>query len=232
MVYGSSTELSVELFGPQTTEVLNGERPEMQNIVPWESIALFHKNHPGTQKSQLYSRPQSTRTCAYDQTLNTQQNSHVKQRSSEDNSLMQCIAGDPVLVPWCWCKRGLSCTLSGWLFCPVWPIVLWPSSSAVCSSGCGRTAADPRDAASALHTAPGRPWGSLYTCQPAQRRRTGHVPDTSQTVRPTCPLLKTRTGVSSPPERTRHGASEKEKLFTELQGDLGQTGKRWMWKRE
>lgn len=34
MVYGSSTELSVELFGPQTTEVLNGEGPEMQNIVP------------------------------------------------------------------------------------------------------------------------------------------------------------------------------------------------------
>lgn len=141
-----------------------------------------------------------------------------------------------LFVPWCWCKHGLSCTLSGWLFYPVWPIVLWPSSHAVCSSGCGRTAADRQDAASAFYTAPGRPWGSPCMWRPARRHRTGCVADTSQTGRHTYLLL---TGPQWPTQESAHlqkapdtGHLRKRNYFPWLQGDFEHMGKRWTWNRE
>lgn len=74
MVYRSCTEFSIELLGAKSTQVLNGERPKVEDIVAGKSISLLQQYHLGSQKSKLYSRAQPTRACSNNQTLqdNTQ----------------------------------------------------------------------------------------------------------------------------------------------------------------
>lgn len=45
MVDSTGTELSVELLGPEAPEVLDGEGPEVQHIVPREGVSLLQQHH-------------------------------------------------------------------------------------------------------------------------------------------------------------------------------------------
>lgn len=47
VVDGASTELPVELLGSQAPQVVDGERPEVQHVVPGEGVPLLHHNHFG-----------------------------------------------------------------------------------------------------------------------------------------------------------------------------------------
>lgn len=53
MINSTGTELPIELLGPEAPEVLNGEGPEVQHIVPGEGISLLQQYHFGPQESQL-----------------------------------------------------------------------------------------------------------------------------------------------------------------------------------
>ena len=46
VVNRSSAELSVELFGSEAPEVVYGERPEVENVVPGEGVSLLQQHHP------------------------------------------------------------------------------------------------------------------------------------------------------------------------------------------
>lgn len=77
VVYGAGTELAVELFGSKAPEVMDGEGPEVQHIVPGEGVPLLDHHDLTAQQGQFNGRPQTTRTSADDQTLD-------KSRSLED----------------------------------------------------------------------------------------------------------------------------------------------------
>lgn len=70
VVDGAGTELSVELLGPESPEVVNGVGPKVEHIVPGEGVSFFNHHHLAAQQSQLDGRPKATRTAADDQTLN------------------------------------------------------------------------------------------------------------------------------------------------------------------
>ncbi len=53
MIDSTSTELSIELLCSEAPEVLDGEGPEVQHIVPGEGVSLLQKNHFGPHESQL-----------------------------------------------------------------------------------------------------------------------------------------------------------------------------------
>lgn len=53
MVDGARTELSVELFSPEAPQVVDGEGPQVKNIVSGEAVSLLNHNHLTTQQSQL-----------------------------------------------------------------------------------------------------------------------------------------------------------------------------------
>ena len=69
VVNGSSTELSVELLGPEAPEVMDGERPEVEDVVPGEGIPLLQQHHSGPQEPQLYCCTQTTWPRPNDHTL-------------------------------------------------------------------------------------------------------------------------------------------------------------------
>lgn len=69
MVYGAGTEFPVELFRTKAPQVLNGERPQVEDIVARESISLLQEDHLGSQKAQFYCRAKTTWSCSDDQTL-------------------------------------------------------------------------------------------------------------------------------------------------------------------
>lgn len=71
MVDGSGAELSVEFLCPEAPEVLDGEGPQVEHIVPGESISLLQQHHLGPQEAQLDGRPQATWSRPDDQTLRT-----------------------------------------------------------------------------------------------------------------------------------------------------------------
>lgn len=50
VVDGSSTELAVEFLGPQTSQVVDGERPEVQDVVAGEGISFLDNDHLGSQQ--------------------------------------------------------------------------------------------------------------------------------------------------------------------------------------
>lgn len=77
MIDGPCTELSIELLGSEATQILDGTRPQMEDVVPGESVPLFHQHHPRAQKTQLDSRAKPTRSCAYYQTLTITENTHL-----------------------------------------------------------------------------------------------------------------------------------------------------------
>lgn len=53
MIDSTSTELSIELLGPEAPEVRDGEGPQVQHIVPGEGISLLQQHHFGSQESKL-----------------------------------------------------------------------------------------------------------------------------------------------------------------------------------
>lgn len=71
MVDGTGAELPVELLGPQTSEVLDGEGPEVQHVVPGEGVSLLQQDHLGPQQSQFDGRAEATWSGTDDQTLET-----------------------------------------------------------------------------------------------------------------------------------------------------------------
>lgn len=56
MIDSTGTEFPIELLGPEAPEVLDGEGPEVQHIVPGESVSLLQQHHFGSQESQLDGR--------------------------------------------------------------------------------------------------------------------------------------------------------------------------------
>lgn len=69
MVYGAGTEFSMELFCAEAPQILNGERPQVEDIVAGERVSLLQQDHLGSQKGKFYSRAQATWSCSDDQTL-------------------------------------------------------------------------------------------------------------------------------------------------------------------
>lgn len=69
MIYGAGTKFSIELFCAKAPQILNSERPKVEDIVAGESISLLQQHHLGSQKAKFYSRAQATWSCSNDQTL-------------------------------------------------------------------------------------------------------------------------------------------------------------------
>lgn len=69
VVDGASTELPVELLGSQAPQVMDGERPEVQHIVPGEGVPLLHHDHLGPQIGKFNGSAQTTRSSPNDETL-------------------------------------------------------------------------------------------------------------------------------------------------------------------
>lgn len=53
MIDCAGTEFPVELFGPEAPEVLDGEGPEVQHVVPGEGISFLQQHHFSPQESEL-----------------------------------------------------------------------------------------------------------------------------------------------------------------------------------
>ena len=53
MVDGSSAEHSVEFFGSELSEVFDGERPQVKDIVPGEGASLLDQFHIATQEETV-----------------------------------------------------------------------------------------------------------------------------------------------------------------------------------
>lgn len=70
VVDGAGTELSIELFGSKASEVMDGEGPEVQHIIPGKGISFFNHHYFAAQQGQLDCRPQAAGAAADDQTLN------------------------------------------------------------------------------------------------------------------------------------------------------------------
>lgn len=49
VVNGSSTELAVEFLGTQTSKIMYGEGPEMQDVVSGKGISLLNNDNLGSQ---------------------------------------------------------------------------------------------------------------------------------------------------------------------------------------
>lgn len=69
MIDSTGAELPIKLLGPEAPEVLDGERPEVEHVVPGESISLLQQHHFGAQKPKLDGCPQTTWPSTNDQTL-------------------------------------------------------------------------------------------------------------------------------------------------------------------
>ena len=57
VVDGSRAELPVELLGPQAPEVMDGEGPQVQHVVPGERVPLLDHHHFGAHQGELDGRP-------------------------------------------------------------------------------------------------------------------------------------------------------------------------------
>lgn len=69
VVDGASTELPIELLGSQAPQVMDGERPEVQYVVPGEGVPLLHHDHFGPQVGKFNGRAQTTWSSPNDETL-------------------------------------------------------------------------------------------------------------------------------------------------------------------
>lgn len=70
VVDGACAELSIEFFGSKALEVVDGEGPEVQNIVPGKCVSFFNHHYFAAQQGQLDGCPQAAGAAADDQTLN------------------------------------------------------------------------------------------------------------------------------------------------------------------
>lgn len=69
MIYGPCAEFSVELFGAQAPEVVDGEGPEVQHVVAGEGVSLLDHHHLGPQERQVDGCTKATGSSPNDQTL-------------------------------------------------------------------------------------------------------------------------------------------------------------------
>lgn len=70
MVDRACAELSIELFGSQAPEVMDGEGPEVQHIIPGKGVSFFNQHNFAAQQGQLDCCPQTARAPPDDETLN------------------------------------------------------------------------------------------------------------------------------------------------------------------
>ncbi len=64
-----SAEFAVELLGSEPTEVVNGEGPQVKNIVPGEALSLLQHHHLSPQQGQFDGRSQPTWPSTQHKTL-------------------------------------------------------------------------------------------------------------------------------------------------------------------
>lgn len=57
VIQGSGAEFSVERLGSEPTEVIDGEGPQVEDVVSGERFPLLHHHHLGPQEGQLDGRP-------------------------------------------------------------------------------------------------------------------------------------------------------------------------------
>lgn len=72
MVDGTAAELSIELFGPEAPQVMDGEGPQVEHVVPRKRVSLLQQHHPSSHKAQLHRRPQTAGPRPDDHTLTNQ----------------------------------------------------------------------------------------------------------------------------------------------------------------
>lgn len=69
MVQGPGAEFAVELFGSELAEVVDGEGPQVEDVVPGEVLPFVHQHHLGSQQGELDGRSQATWSSTQHQTL-------------------------------------------------------------------------------------------------------------------------------------------------------------------
>lgn len=69
VIDGAGTELAVELLGFEALEVMNGEGPQVEDVVPGEGVSLLDHHHFTAQQRQLDGCTETTRSSTDDQAL-------------------------------------------------------------------------------------------------------------------------------------------------------------------
>lgn len=69
VVQRASAEAPIELLGAQRPQVVDGEGPEVQDVVAGEGVAFLQQHHAGTQQRQLDGRAQPAGASAHHQAL-------------------------------------------------------------------------------------------------------------------------------------------------------------------
>ncbi len=72
VVDGAGTELSIELLCSEGPQVVDGEGPQVEHVVPGEGVSLLQQHHPSSHEAQLHRRPQTTGPRPDDHTLANQ----------------------------------------------------------------------------------------------------------------------------------------------------------------
>lgn len=83
MVYGSCTELAVELLGAETPQVVDGEWPQVQHVVAGKGIPLLYDHHLGSQERQVDGCTKATGSSPNYQTLQNKECKVTAQSSEE-----------------------------------------------------------------------------------------------------------------------------------------------------
>lgn len=97
MVDRTGTKLPIELLGSQASQVVDGERPEVQHIVPGESVPLLHHNHFGPQVGKFNGSAQTTWSSPNDETLrreNGERHSVASSLVDRTSSLVSNVTGE------------------------------------------------------------------------------------------------------------------------------------------
>lgn len=58
----SAAELGVKFFGTKIAQIRNHKRPQMENVISRETIALLQDHHFGAEQGRLDGRSQATRS--------------------------------------------------------------------------------------------------------------------------------------------------------------------------
>lgn len=86
VIQRSRAELPIELLGSEPTEITDGVGPQVEDIVPGESLPLLQHHHLSPEQGQFDGRPQPARPGAQDQTLRDGGNDgRYRKRASFEN---------------------------------------------------------------------------------------------------------------------------------------------------
>lgn len=58
VIDGSGTEFPMKFLGAETSQVCDGERPQVQDVVPGEGVPLLHHHHLGPEEAEFYGSAQ------------------------------------------------------------------------------------------------------------------------------------------------------------------------------